>query len=126
MGIDFGGWLGGSGVSLVATQAPLRSQIQWSRILDKPDSLVLRREGLDLAPQTLRIELDNGIQDASSPSGDSTSRGGTLFGIKGHPTLPDSDIELWDTFVLDDVEYTVTQVNRQQHGVIQAHIEGVG
>jgi hypothetical protein len=115
-----------SGTSVVLAQAPFRAQVEWARIQDKPTSIQLDRRGVTQAAQTVRIELDNTISNATSDAGDSTSRRATIFGIKDHPTLPDTDIRLWDVFILDSVEYTVTQVNRQMHGAIQAYAEGVG
>lgn len=122
--IDIGAMI--SNRSIVQTQIPFRAQVQWARIQDKPTSIVLSRRGVSLAAQIVRLELSNSISDSASAAGDSTSRMATIFGIEDHPTLPNTDIRIWDVFVLDDIEYTVTQVNRQIHGQIQAYAEGVG
>lgn len=125
MSIDFGGWLAGGG-SLVATQIPLRAQIQWARIQDKASDVSFKRNGVDLAPQTVRIELHNTVTDATDMSGVSTFRDAIVFGIHGHPELDDTDVEVWDTFVMNDVEFTIVNVNRHLLGQVQAYAEAVG
>jgi hypothetical protein len=123
--IDFGGWMRG-GASIVKAQAPLRAEIERMRILDKDTDIELLREGIRLDSQTVRIEWDDISADATDASGDSTRRVAIIFGIQGHPSLPDTDIKTWDTFVFEDVEYTVVSVNKRMHGVIQAECEVVG
>lgn len=125
MSIDFGGWLAGGG-SLVATQIPLRAQIQWARIQDKASDVSFKRNGVDLEPQTVRIELHNTVTDATDMSGVSTFRDAIVFGIHGHPELDDTDVEVWDTFVMNDVEFTIVNVNRHLLGQVQAYAEAVG
>jgi hypothetical protein len=123
--IDFGGWMLGTG-SLVKSQIPLRAQIQWARILDKDTDISLLRNGVTLDPQTVRIEWDDISSDANDMSGNSTQRTAIIFGVRGHPDIDDLDIQVWDTFRIDAVEYTVVSVNKEMHGVIQAECEVVG
>lgn len=124
MAIDFAKWMQGSG-SIVKSQIPFRAQIQALRILDKEVDIAFLRHGTRLAPQTVRVELE----DNSPSSGDEMSQAfvvqATVFGIHGHPTLPDTDIKVWDTFTLDGMEFTVKVVNRQMHGQVQAYCEAV-
>lgn len=124
MSLDYGSLIQ-SGTSLVRSSAPLRAQVQWARILDKPTEIVLIRQEVAQPAQTVRIELENTITMETGSGGTAASRQATLFGIQDHPTLPDTDVQEWDVFVLDNQEYTVTSVNRQTHGQIQAYCEGV-
>lgn len=125
MPIDFGSWLGQAN-SLVASQWQLRAQVQWARIQDKETDISLFRNGVELSPQTVRIELYNTITDANDESGVASIRDAIVFGIRGHPTLDDTDIKVWDTFVYEDVEYTVRSVNLRVIGQVQAFCESVG
>ena len=122
--IDFGKWLAGSG-SVVKSQIPLRASIQQLRILDKEIDIVFLRRGDKLPPQTVRLELEDNARSMTDDSGEGFAVQATVFGIHGHPTLPDTDIKVWDTFRMDGMEYTVRVVNRQMHGQIQAYCEGV-
>jgi len=125
MSISLGSWLAGTG-SLPASQFSLRAEIQWSRILDKQTDIELYRNEAFLPTQTVRIEFDDYFMNAVDDSGNSTSRKAVVFGVRGHPTIDDLDIELWDTFILEDKEYTVVSVNKQLIGQIQAYCEAVG
>jgi hypothetical protein len=110
---------------VVKSQIPLRAAIQQSRILDKEIDITILRFGNTLEPQTVRLELEENARSMSDDSGEAFSIQATVFGIHGHPTLPDTDIKVWDTFRHDGMEFTVRVVNRQTHGQIQAYCEGV-
>lgn len=120
---DFGGWLGGG--SVVAASIPLRAQIQAARIADKPTTVQFKRNGVFLPEQTIRIEWTETVTEMESELGITALRRGHIIHYKDHPTLPDLDIDKWDTFVLDDKEYTVTSVNRELTGQLQATVEVV-
>lgn len=123
--LDIGNILSSS--TLVSGSAPLRAQVQWARIQDKPTVVQFTRNGVELDDQTVRIEFhDTTPSDSVGVSGVSFARRGTLFGIQDHPTLADLDIDEWDTFRLEEKEYTVTSVNRHIHGQVQAEFEAVG
>ena len=119
MSIDFNSWIGQNS-GLISSQIPMRASIQWGRILDKQTDVVLLREGVALPVQTVRIEMENVDTESDSSIGQGYSRVAMIFGIHGHPQLDDTDIEEWDTFVYHDMEFTVTSVNRQLLGQIQA------
>lgn len=125
MSLTFTTWMGNVG-SLVATQHQARAAIQWARIQDKATDLSLRRGNTTLEPQTVRVELDDIARQANSAAGIASIRTATIFGIRGHAELDDTDIEIGDRFVMDDVEYTVVSVNRQMIGALQAYCESVG
>lgn len=124
LSLNIGGMLGGSG--FVPNQIPLRAQIAWARILDMPTDIELRRGDTTLDIQTVRIEFfDSFTQQNTDDSGVGNTKRVMLYGTKGHPEIDDLDIREWDTFVLDDKNYTVVFVNRQLHSEIQAEAEVV-
>jgi hypothetical protein len=125
MSIDFNSWLAQGG-GLVRTQTAIRASIQRARTLDKETDIVLTREDTKLPPQSVRIEYGGMVSEVDSDAGSTGLRKATIFGIQGHPELDDTDIQVWDTFVMDGAEFTVRHVNRQLIGQIQAHCEAVG
>ena len=125
MTINFGNWMHRAG-EWVPGQVSLRAQIQWARILDKQFDIEFIRGGVKMAPQTVRVELHDSITNEVGVSGDSTMRKAIVFGIHGHPEFDDTDVKVWDVFVMDDMEYTVVTVNRLAHGQVQAYCEAVG
>ncbi len=122
--IDIGAML--AGTSIVLAQAPFRAQVEWARIQDKPTTIRIRRGTTVLADQVVRLEMGITMTPSEGASGISTMGEGILFGIQDHPTLPDTDIDEWDTFVLGEKEYTITHVNRHLHGQIQAEFGATG
>ena|SRR5688572_11346252 len=123
MPIDFGQWL--TQPSIVQTQIPIRSSVSWARILDNPVDVEFLRKGVSLEPQPVRVEFDDPVLEMSSDAGQGTRRRGTLFGVYAHPELPDLDVKIWDTFRMDDVEFTIVFVNRQLQWEVQASFEAV-
>lgn len=124
MSLNFGEWLaGGSGI--VQGQWPLRAQIKWARILNMPTAVQFLREGIRLDEQIVSIEFENAFSNADSEVGSATLRKGTLHGLRGHPEINDLDVERWDTFVLDNIEFTIAAVNKQMIGEVQADFEAV-
>lgn len=125
MSMSFGAWFAQSG-GFVQTLIPLRAEIQWARILDRPTDVQFVRFGRTLDPQTVRIEMDDTVTELNSGDmGMGTQRKGVIFGIHGHPELDDTDITETDTFVMDGIEFTITFVNRHLDGQIQASFEAV-
>lgn len=124
MAIDFGKYLAG-GIR-PSDQFQLRAQVQQSRIEDKMVAISFLRDGITLPEQLVRIEYDDLVSNQSSDLGSAGFRRVTLFGVKGHPEIDDLDVRVWDTFRMDEVEYTVIQVNRTLIGQIQVHCEGIG
>ena len=125
MTFPFGAILGKGGFP--TNQFALRAQVQWARIQDKSTDIILRRNGVDLPIQTVRLEQDDTYpQDAMDDSGKSWVRRFVMFGVRGHPDIDDLDVDAWDTFVMEDQEFTVVSVNRSLIGQIQAVVEAVG
>jgi hypothetical protein len=129
MPIDFGGLLATASRSIVQSQTALRAQIQWSRILDKPTEIKINRNGqfLAIGSQTVRIEQDDTFaQSQDGDAGIGYSRRLIVFGVRGHPTIDDLDIDEWDRFTMEEQEYTVLSVNRHLIGQVQAQVEAIG
>lgn len=120
MSLDLGLMMSGA-TSVVQAQAAFRASVQLARIADKPTSVVFRRNQVDQAAQTVRVEYDDTMpSEASSDSGLGYSKRGILFGSS---TL---NVDTWDTFILNDQEFTIMHVNRSPIGHIQCDFEAVG
>jgi len=124
MSIDFGAWL--TQPSLVASQHQIRAQIQQARVEDKMFAVSFLREGVELDEQLVRVEYNNSFTETSSELGTAAERRVTLFAPKGHPDIDDLNVRVWDTFRMDEVEYTVMQVNRTLIGQVQVQCVAVG
>lgn len=122
---NFSGWLA-SGGTFLQTQHALRAQIQQAAINIKEVDVALTRNGVTLDPQTVRLEFEDTYSQANSEVGSGVLRRGTLHGIHGHPELDDTDVEVWDTFRMDKMEFTIVFVNRLNEGQVQADFEAVG
>lgn len=125
MPLEFGKYMSNR-PSWVASQFALRAQIEQARIQDKEVDVQLYRGSADLPVQTVRVEFDSTYNQIDGASGSGSARKVTLFGVRGHPEIDDFDVKVWDTFTMDDMEFTVVSVNRQIIGQIQAHAEAVG
>jgi hypothetical protein len=88
-----------------------RAARAWLRINDKPSSITIVRDGVaDLAAQTVRVEV-NPIGETVSPALGSLGQGSvTVYGIRQHATLPDTDIRRGDRFLLGGRVYRITNV----------------
>lgn len=124
MPIDFGAWIGQS--SVVASQHQIRAIVQQARVEDKAFAVSFKRSGVNLPEQMVRIEFNNTMVEASSELGVAPERKATIFAPKGHPDIDDLDVRVWDTFVMDETEYTVMSVNRTLTGQIQCHCYATG
>lgn len=95
---------------MAIAEAP-RAANAWRRIQDKPSSVAFKKpDGTTLAAQTMRVEYDNRASLAQSEAGAAPNRKLILFGIKGHATLADTDMEEGYRFVFDNDEYRITDV----------------
>lgn len=122
MPLTYASWLAGKG-SIVQAQIPKRAAIQWARIQDKPTDVVfMTTTGVKLEPQTVRIEWDDPATEAESAAGMGVVRKGTIFGIRGHPDLDDTDIHKGFRFNLENKKYIVLDP-LLTHGQVQARFE---
>lgn len=111
--------------SLVVAQKQARAAIAWGRIQDKPTSVTFRTSaGGTLPSQTVRIEYDNPATEATSEAGEGAWRKLTIFGIRDHATLPNTDMKRGYRVVLDGKEYSVVDMIGT-HGEVQARAEAV-
>jgi hypothetical protein len=95
-------WLAG------ADQAVDTAQV----IADKTTSIVVRRNGADLAAQIVRIEELGGPGETRGQNATVANAGVLIVGYRGHPTIADTDLKRGDRFYLtaDSTMYTVTQI----------------
>lgn len=102
-------WFNASGAFAISASA--RAADAWRRIQDKPTSITLVRNGSDLAAQTVRLEYDNTSNDTEAGgAGKSSKRSLTVFGVKGHATVADTNILRSDRFAINGVKYQVIDV----------------
>ena len=79
---------------IYAKRIQMRAQDAVKRIGEKPASVVFRRaNGTTLAAQTVRLELDNRASLSTSTAGSAPRMGVIVYGIRGHATLPDTDMK---------------------------------
>lgn len=88
----------------------------WRRINDNPamvHSIVLRRNGVKKAGQTVRVEFGTGSERSDTDENATLYRiTGTLFGVRNHPddAVLDTDILPDDEFGIGGVRYRVRTV----------------
>lgn len=114
---DFVSWMSGENF----IDAPSRAVEIWNEIQDRPTSVVLIRAGVNQPAQTMRVEA--GPSPAQRPAGGNpqlSTQGVltmTVFGVRNHPTIPDTDIRRNDRFVVGGTEYRVMNVVLYTGGV---------
>lgn len=110
--INFDAWLGTAGSPIVQPiPATDRAALAWSRILDRPTSIVLRTAaGVNRAAQTVRIESDNRSSLANSAAGSAPRMAVIVYGIRNHATLTDTAMAEGDRFVLNSDSYRIEDV----------------
>ena len=96
--------------------AEARALETWARISDQPTTITIQRAGVSLAAQTVRIEFsDQAREDVGLREGLNVMPGiqrAIVFGVQGHPTVADTDIERGDRFVVGATEFEVIGVIR--------------
>lgn len=119
--VDINAWLA-DGEAIAEAPRAVRA---WNRILDKPTSVSFRTPaGVSVGAQTVRVELGEGVHQATSPAGAQTVRSVVIFGVRNHPdpNVPDTDVASGYRFVLDGKEYQVRDVV-ETLGEVQARAE---
>jgi hypothetical protein len=66
--------------------------------------------GVTIPAQTIQISYEKVSRDANSDAGAGDIRPLALFGVRGHPTQPDTVLKDGYRFVYADREYTVQDV----------------
>jgi hypothetical protein len=86
----------------------------WQRISDQPTSITIQRGDETLDPQTVRLEFsDSAREDFDVRRGLDIAPGVQrviVFGVRQHPTEPDTDLQRGDRFVIGLTEYEVIGV----------------
>lgn len=102
----------------------LRAEKAWSRIQEKPTSiLIVRGKSLSLAEQTVRLEYGSAQRERKGDDdAKSSMRNIVVYGVQGHPTIPDTNIKRNDRFAvngqvwrIEDVVYVIGGI--QANGV---------
>lgn len=94
------GWLASDNIGVLS--AASRAALAWRRINDRPTSVVLIRNGAALTAQTMRVESDNTATWQEGQLVATSVQKVTLFGIRDHDTLADTNIARGDRFSLTD------------------------
>lgn len=116
--VDFNGWLQAESY----TDEVADAVASWNSILDFPFSIVIKRGVTKLAAQTVRVSV---LDSSELPQGSSAQLGTmgvqsvTVFGVRNHPTISDTDIKRGDRFILGGKEYEIDVVN-ELRGKVQA------
>lgn len=122
MGVNFSAWLSDT----TAIDANGRAAAAWKRINDKPTSIAFKKtSGTVLAAQTVRLEWDSNATESLSPAGQTAVRKLTIFGVRDHVTVADTDVAEGYRFVYQGDEYRVVDT-LLTIGEIQAVAEATG
>jgi hypothetical protein len=101
----------GAFAGLATKQMAIRASLAWAAILDKPTDVVFVTVlGQTLAPQKVRVESANRATVQQSAAGMGPMRELVIFGVRGHPTVADTDMQEGYTFVQDNDAYTCVDV----------------
>lgn len=105
-----------------------RAVLCWRRIQDRPTSIILNRStttsSANLAAQTVRIEYGETANFARNDVSGGSTRDTWVIGVKGHPTVADTDIKAGDRFAIGGLTYRVSDVIFVP-GEVQARCERV-
>lgn len=98
-----------------------RADDAWQRIQEKPTSVVLKRNGSDLTAQTVRLEMDSTVQRNGSQVADVDMQRIVVFGVKGHETVADTNIQRGDRLVAYSTQWEIDLVV-----VTFGEVQGIG
>lgn len=111
---------------LSAPTAAERAASVWAWINRKPDTITVIRGGTAQTAQVVRVEINATANATSlaSNTGTAARRYVTIFGIQGHSTETDTDIQRNDRFKYQAAgnlaNYLVLTVDKTQIGKIEA------
>jgi len=120
---DASAWIGAG----AGTAASDRAADAWRRISEKPTSIVVVRNKVSQPAQTVRVEYSNQQSNAEQKggAGKSSTQRVMIFGIRGHESEADTDIERDDRIKIDGLQFRVVSVILQT-GEKQAMCEALG
>lgn len=110
----------------LSTIGESRAVDAWARIQGKPTAIVVvRGKNTTLAAQTVRLEASSNPTEVKGEGDGSSARlDVVVFGVKGHPTVANTDLKRDDRFAVAGVQYKVVHVV-EQTGEIQAQCEAL-
>lgn len=118
-----------------AQQTAARAAVDWATIQDKSTSVVFTKPkivtktgttpAVELPAQTVRVEYVSRASLVEGVAGAAPQLHAVVFGVKGHPTVADSDIAEGYEFTHEGNRFRVTDVLPVQGGV-QAIAVAVG
>lgn len=115
-------WLAGQAGN--AIDGTKRAIDAWGRIQKDPASItVVREDASTLAAQTVRVVIETTRGDRVGDNiVSAATREAVVFGVKGHPTVADTDIRRGDQFRYKELLYKVHTV-AEHPGEVQARAE---
>ncbi len=116
------GWLANTQIDV--TDEGTRAVVAWRNILDWPTPITLYRNESALAEQTVRLEYSEATTSAEGrgPAGQPSERQLTVFGVRNHPTVEDTNIQRGDLFKYQGDTYSVVDVILKR-GSLEAYTE---
>ena len=99
-----------------------KAELTWRRINQEPTVIRIRRKGATLAPQTVRVEQNLRVREDLKTNSNLGVTITVVFGLRDHPTLPDTDIKPRDRFLYENSEFEVVTVIVHE-GEVQAICE---
>lgn len=105
---SFDKWIASTNVR--DTSAAAKATEAWNAILDDSTSVVITRNGSNLAAQTVRIEYQTWVTEDKGDMAEASRRSVWVFGVRDHPTVTDTNLQNGDKFVLNGNLYRVRDV----------------
>ena len=91
-----------------------RAQDAARRISEKPTSVVFKAGAGATAParpaQVVRLEVDNRATIMTSTAGSAPRMGLIVYGVRGHPSIPDTDMKEHYAFKYAGDDYTIVDI----------------
>jgi len=95
----------------------------WRMISRKPTVIsIQRRDGTAVADQTVRIEYEQRQIERGGMLTTAERNKTTVFGVRNHPTIADTDIQEGDVFAYQNADYVVMSISWYS-GEVQALCE---
>lgn len=113
-----------NGLPIAQQRARVRAQDAWRRIQERATSVQFLRGSVQIEAQCVRIEFNSARTSRETSTGMERTNilFGTIFGIRCHPILPDTDVERGDRFVHDGHLFEIQNVTTWD-GEVQAVFE---